>query len=258
MKSITGVMIAGALSGPALAGPPDADIDELSASLREGGRGWQLDVEYEIEFEGHGTFVPELQLRILQDDRCCITSGGEFVLQVPLDRPIKQSRRDVVFRDLLSFKLPSKLFRSTDDLRLEARIIHGRQTLDARRRRIHVRSPDVDFDRLRGEACASGDQWRVVIQYELETEDVDPTTPLRLHIELTDRQGRLLRCAAARTRVLLSHPTKVDDDEREYRGRIELSVPAFAAHRPRDLRIRGRVTFCDSNRTLASRKGKVR
>ncbi len=107
----------------------DADIEKLSAEIREAGRDWRVDVRYDVELEGRGAFTDALSLRLfVTDDEGVVVDpeGRPIEIDIPLDRPTDVDDDELKFESGAVFTLPDGAFAYPDRLRIEAVVLDVR------------------------------------------------------------------------------------------------------------------------------------
>lgn len=121
----------------------------------------------------------------------------------------------------------------------------------------HCGQAKIKLDSLKAELFAIEGGWQLAVKYKVESEDGPLPGPLALTFQLqecgqflVDEAGQPITLA-----IQLERPTKCDDDEIEFKGRVAFDFPSGAVRCPNQLRIFASVGLSDSNQTF-DRKNK--
>jgi hypothetical protein len=111
---------------------------------------------------------------------------------------------------------------------------------------------EADIESLKATLRRVDGQWDLAVRCEVEIEDAHPAERFDLMLrvteegrELTDERGRPLR-----TLIPLDRPTDVDDDEIEFKERLDVYLPDSSFDDPDRLRIWAKVLSRDDGRVL--------
>lgn len=121
--------------------------------------------------------------------------------------------------------------------------------------------PDADIDDLDGDLYRTKEGWELKVAFEIEIETYHPRSDEFALVLLVSNDGRPIRDELGKPLeivVPMEKPTKIDDDEVEYEGKISIIFDPEDVDDPRKLRINARLIRLADNLTLDVKRIKAK
>ncbi|MGE0480278.1 MAG: hypothetical protein AB7Q17_07380 [Phycisphaerae bacterium] len=119
---------------------------------------------------------------------------------------------------------------------------------------------DVDFDGLKANLRITGDDWLLQFSYEIEVNDAPTSEAFTLALDVFEHGRPLVDADNKPVQILvpLDRPVDGDEDEQEYEGTLEVTLPAGSVRDADGLKLVGRVIRERDGRVFEKRDTSVR
>lgn len=118
---------------------------------------------------------------------------------------------------------------------------------------------DVDFDGLKADLRLAGNDWVMWFLYEIEINDAPSSEAFTLVLDVEEHGRRLVDAESKPVQIAvpLDRPVDGDDDEQEYAGTLEVTLPAGSVRDADGLKLVGRVIRERDQRVFEQRSTRV-